>query len=456
MEDQIIQDLTKGPVRRQLLLFSWPIIVANLLQTVYSLVDMIVVGQYVGPAGLSAVGIGSSIAMVFLVIGMGISGAGQTLIAQQIGAKDSGGLNATIGTLFSMLILASVLFGGICVSFSHPLLKLLNTPEEAFSNAAAYTLICGCGMLFIYGYNAVSSILRGMGESKIPLIIIAIASGLNLLLDLVFVAGFHMGAGGAALATVIAQAVAFVFAVAWLYRHCDIFGFDFKPRSFLIERRRFAVLLKIAVPYVVQGLMITVSMAFINARVNVYGVTASAVDSVGQKLNNMLYIVSGALSTSAAAMMGQCFGARDFKRMESVYNNCLAICMIVFAVVSVVLLLFPTEIFRVFTSDELVVAMAPTYMKIVIVFFFAASTMVSPYAVIEGIGYASFGLVISLMDGVVARIGLGLVLEQVSGLNGLWLGNALAGLVTTVMSGIYYYSKRWTKRKVLLSKSELN
>ena len=207
----------------------------------------------------------------------------------------------------------------------------------------------------------------------------------------------------------------------------------------------------VAVPYVAQGLMITVSVTFINARVNAYGVTASAVDSIGQKLDNMLYIVSGALSTSAAAMMGQCFGARDFKRMESVYNNCMGICMIVFAVVSVILLLFPTEIFRMFTPDEQVLAMAPAYMKIVIVFFLAASSMVSPYAVIEGIGYASFGLVISLMDGVVARIGLGLLLEQFSGLNGLWLGNALAGLVTTIMSGIYYYSKRWKKRDVLLS-----
>ena len=181
MSGEIAKDMTSGPVLRQIAVFAGPVALANALQAVYSMVDMVVVGNFVGPEGLSAVGIGGQLQFVFLAIGMGFSVGAQVLLSQQVGARDRD-LQPTIGTLFTMEIIAAILCGVLGVVFCPQMLNLLNTPPEAYADTYAYTVICCCGMLFIYGYNAVCGILRGMGESKLPMIFIAVASVVNLLL----------------------------------------------------------------------------------------------------------------------------------------------------------------------------------------------------------------------------------------------------------------------------------
>ncbi len=454
MSNEIAKDMTRGPVLRQLAVFAGPVALANALQAVYSMVDMVVVGQFVGPAGLSAVGIGGQLQFVFLAFGMGFSVGAQVLLSQQVGAKDRD-LQPTIGTLMTMELITALLLTVLGIVLCPQLLHLMNTPEAALKDAWGYTVICCCGMIFIYGYNAVCGILRGMGESKLPMIFIAVASLVNLVLDLVFVAGLKMSAPGAALATVIAQAVSFLVAIVYLYRNRDRFGFDFKLRSFRPRRERLIPILKVGIPYIAQMLMITCSMMFVNAQVNRYGVTASAVDSVGNRLNSVVNIVIGAVSMSGATMMGQCFGARNYDRIRQCHRACLAICMISLVVLGGAYLLFPRQIFSLFTKDPDVISMAPEYMVIAVVWLASMCTMTPPYAVIDGVGHAMLGLVISIMDGVVARIGLCILLGRFLGLHGFWLGNALAGFVTTLMAGVYYYSGRWKTRKLLLEREDV-
>ena len=309
-------------------------------------------------------------------------------------------------------------------------------------------------MVFIYGYNAVCAILRGMGESKLPMIFIAIASVVNLVLDLVFVGVFHLRAAGAALATVIAQGVSFVISLIYLYKNRARFGFDFKLQSFKPSRERLIPICKLGIPYIAQCLLITCSMMYVNARVNVFGVTASAVDSIGNKLNSIVNIVVGAISVASATMVGQCFGARKLDRIKHCYRACLAICMISCAILCGAYLLFPKQIFRLFSSEADVIAMAPQYMAIAAVWVLSICTMTAPYSVVDGVGAAMLGLVISVLDGVVARIGLCILLGDAMGLPGFWLGNALAGFVTTIMAGVYYYSGLWKKRQLLLKRDE--
>lgn len=449
MSNEIAKDMTQGPVLRQLATFAVPVALANALQAIYSMVDMVVVGQFVGSAGLSAVGIGGQLLNMFLSIGMGFSFGAQILLSQQVGAGDRN-LQPTIGTLFTTELISSIIFGILGILLSSQLLGVMNTPAAAWDDARAYTIICCCGMVFIYGYNAVCGILRGMGESRLPMIFIAIASVVNLVLDLAFVAGLHMGAAGAALATVIAQGVSFVSSLIYLYRNRERFGFDFKLQSFRPSRERLVPILKLGIPYIAQSLLITCSMMYVNARVNVFGVTASAVDSIGGKLNSVINIVVGAISAAGATMVGQCFGAKKFDRVKQCYRSCLAICMIACAIICGAYLLFSQQIFRAFSADENVISMAPQYMRIAVVWVLSICSMTAPYAVVDGVGNAMLGLVISLMDGVVARIGLCILLGNTMGLEGFWLGNALAGFVTTIMACIYYYSGRWKLRQPLL------
>lgn len=418
------------------------------------MVDMVVVGQVVGSSGLSAVGIGGQLLNMFLCIGMGFSFGAQILLSQQVGAKDHD-LQPTIGTLFTTELIASVIFGILGIVFCNPLLRMMNTPEAAWAGCPQlhHNLLLRHGV-----YLRLQRRLRhssGHGRKQAPHDLYWPLPPQSIWCWMVvFVAGFHMRAAGAALATVIAQGVSFVISVIYLYKNRSRFGFDFKLHSFKPSKERLVSICKLGIPYIAQCLLITCSMMYVNARVNMFGVTASAVDSIGNKLNSIVNIVVGAVSVSSATMIGQCFGARKLDRIKHCYRACLAICMISCAILCGAYLLFPKQIFHLFSSEADVIAMAPQYMVIAAVWVLSICTMTAPYSVVDGVGNAMLGLVISVLDGVVARIGLCILLGNTMGLSGFWLGNALAGFVTTIMAGVYYYSGAWKKRQLLLKRDE--
>lgn len=229
----LIHDFTEGSILSQLFRFGAPFILSNLLQTVYNLVDMVVVGQVLGSSGLSAVATGGELLNMFTFVCMGFTTAGQVVIAQLIGRKQSDQLQHFIGTMLSALAITAVVFSAAGILLSDRFLRLLNVPPEAKIYAQQYIFVCFIGLIFIYGYNTVSAILRGMGDSHHPLLFIAVASITNLILDIVFVVAFHMGSMGAALATVIGQGLSFLLSMWFLYRNRGAMGFDFKPNRFL-------------------------------------------------------------------------------------------------------------------------------------------------------------------------------------------------------------------------------
>ena len=447
-EKTLINDMSQGPVLSKLFRFALPIMLANLLQAVYSMVDMIIVGQFCGAGGLSAVGIGGQISFLFLGVGMGLGNGGQVVISQQVGMK-SEKISKTVGTMITLLFLCALVIGAAGVIFHDPILDLLNTPPEARSNAAGYLVICSCGMVFIYEYNAICAVLRGMGESRLPLVFIAVASVINIVLDLLFVGLFRWEAAGAAAATVLAQAVAFFSGAAYLYRHRDALGFDFKLHSFRIDREQLLALCRIGIPNVIQQILITGSITFINAQINAFGVTASACDSIGGKLNSVANIVIGSISVASSTMIAQSFGARNMERVRKTVRACFLIGLIWWAILASCYLLFPHFIFRMFTSEPSVLEMSGMYLRYAVIWLLALCSMDAFYALVNGIGFASFNLIVGLLDGVVARIGLSLLLGKIMGLPGFWLGSGLAGFVTTIAMGFYYLTGWWTKREAV-------
>lgn len=449
MDNKIAKDLTQGPVLYQLIRFAIPVALANAMQAMYSTVDMVVVGQFVGASGLSAVGIGGQIMGIVLCFGISFSVGAQVLISQQVGAGNDD-LQSTIGTLFSLELISGILFCLLGLFFVDPILVLMNTPAEAWANTRAYTVICCCGTVFMHGYNAVCGLLRGMGDSKRPMVFIAIASLANVILDLLFVVWFHMGAAGTALATVIAQGLSLVISLIYLYRHRDQFGFDFKLSSFRIRKDRLIPICKIGIPYAFQGILISGSMMYVNAQVNSFGVIASAADSIGNKLNSIINIVVGAISMSSATMVGQCFGARKLDRVKKCFWACMVICLASWLLFTAAFLLIPKQIFGIFSTDPAVLDIAPTYLGIAVFWVLAICSMNAPFALIDGVGNAGLAFFMSVMDGVVARIGLCILLGNLWGLEGFWLGNALAGFVTTIIGMAYYLSGKWKYRKTLL------
>ena len=448
--DSLIRDLTQGSVTRLLLIFAFPLLCSNLLQTVYNMVDMIVIGRFVGREGLSAVSIGGDVLHFLTFLVMGFSNAGQVILSQYIGAGNRERIRGTIGTMFTVTFLCAVGLTIVCYFGLDAFLTAMNTPEECFDYARQYGLTCVLGLVFIYGYNLVSAILRGMGDSKHPFIFIAVATVVNLVLDLVFVAGLGMGPFGAALATVIGQAVSFLWALFYLYRHKEAFGFDFKPASFKPDPEVLPKLVKLGLPMILQSAAINFSMLFVNSYINGYGVVASAVTGVGNKLGSITAVVTNALSTAGSSMVGQNLGAEKYHRVPRIIGVSMVIDLAFAALLSFLTICFPRTIFGLFNDDPQVLDMAMAYIPVAVLLYVGFAMRSPFFALINGSGNAKLNLIVGLLDGVICRVGLAMLMGLAMGMGimGFWLGNAFAGYMPFLIGGVYFLTGKWKKRLV--------
>lgn len=439
------KDLTHGSVPKLLLLFAAPLFVSNALQAIYNIVDMIVVGQVIGGTGMSAVAIGGNVLSILNFIVMGFAGAGQIIIARSVGQKDEEAVRKTIGTMFSLLLSAAIIMSIVCFFCREWLLKLVNTPQESYAYTLDYTLVCMVGLVFIYGYNIVSAIMRGMGDSKRPFMFVAIASVINIILDILFVAVLGMEVRGAALATVIGQGISFVYAMWYFYIHKEEFGFDFKPQSFIPSMDTVKKLCALGIPMAIQSAAITISMTVVAAWVNSFGVVYSACAGVLSKLNLLVGILSQSLTTAAGSMVGQNLGAKEYKRIPRILLSASACSFVVVAIYILVLVTMPEMMVGLFTSDAVILASATIIILPSVLNGLGAVTRCFAFAIINGSGNSKLNLMVAIIDGMIARITIAYILGWKLGMGpqGFWLGDALAGFVPFLIGFSYYMTGKW-------------
>ena len=444
-QNRIIRDLTAGSVPKTLLSFSLPLFLSGRLQMVYNMVDMIVFGQFVGTAGLSAVAIGGEVLLLITFVAMGFSNAGQILISRHVGAQRYDLVGEMVGTLFTLLESLAVIIMFVFLFTYQGILRWLNTPEEIWEYTRQYSLTCVFGIPFLYGYNLVSAILRGMGDSKHPFVFIALASVINVILDILLVGPAGLGPFGAALATVIGQAVSFLFALRLLYKNREHIHFDFHPSHFRIGKRVIRPLLSLGIPMVIQSAAITFSMLFVNSYINSYGTVAVAVTGVARKLESMISVVSQAISSAGGAMISQALGARKTERVPKVVFQALWIVAIPSAIFALITWRRPEWLFGLFSSDPAVLSMALTYVPVAMIQYLGCTLRPPNFALINGSGNSRLNLLVALLDGIFCRIGLSLLLGVVlaMGIRGFWYGNALSGLVPFLIGTGYLISGRW-------------
>lgn len=450
-EGSMVNNMTEGSVFRHLWRFALPLLLANCLSTLYTTVDTLVVGRFVGTAGLSAVSTCGELITFYTMIAMGLTSGGQIIIAQFVGKNDKEAISKTIGTLFTLLVVSSLVVTVFCIAALDWQLGIMNVPPEAYQEGRNYTLICGAGMLFVFGYNGVSAVMRGLGDSKRPLIFIGIASVANLLLDLLFVCVFHWGAAGAALATVMGQAFSLIASLVYLYRRRESFGFDFKPRSFIPTKKYLTMLLRLGGPMAVQFAMVLISVIFISSQINLFGVAASAANGVSTKLENIVRIVSNSVSTAASSMIAQNIAAKKIGRVNKILGYSMVICISWASLCSLAIFLFPTQIFSLFDSSSDVLTYALIFVPAGVVCYMGNGIRATANALMNGIGFATLSLVAGILDSVVARIGFSLLLGYVldMGILGFWYGSALAGYVPIVIALVYYLSGKWKTHKLI-------
>lgn len=444
----MVRDMTRGPVVSQLISFTLPLFVSNALQAIYNLVDMVIVGNYIGKAGMSAVSIGGDILHLLTFVAMGFSSAGQVLIARAVGARQHDAIRKTIGTMFTFLLSFSVCMAAVCYALRFRVLGWLNTPSAAYDYTMDYMVTCVCGLVFIYGYNIVSAILRGMGDSRRPFLFIAIAALLNIVLDVVFVKYLGMAVFGAALATVIGQGVSFLISLVYLYRRRESFGFDFRISSFRIDGPQFKRLLALGVPMAIQSAAINFSKIILTSWINMFDVTYSALAGIFNKINTMCGVISQSFTAAGSTMAGQNLGAKQYRRVNQILLAIFGFCAGLSLLLTAVMLLWPNAVYGLFTPDPDVLRLAGVLTLPIILNFYGSATRSVAFSLINGSGKSKLNLAVAIIDGVIARIGLAALLGFALKLDcrGFWLGDSLAGFMPMVIGGVFYLSGRWKEK----------
>lgn len=438
-------DFTTGPIMPQMIRYFVPFLFSFLLNSLYNTVDTIIIGQFVGSTGIVAVAMGGKLLSLGSFIGAAVASGGQILIAQQSGAGKHKDIKETIGTLLSMLLILACFIGAISIIFSGVFLSWLNTPGESFHDARLYLIITSAGLPFMFGYNAVSSVLRGKGDSKNPLKYIAIASVFNVIGDVIFILVFHLGAMGTAIATVMGQAISLIFSLVELYRHRETFDFDFKLKSFRIVKDKLVRITKLGLPLAIRSFFIIATITVISGYVNLLGLTEAAVYAVGERILTLTNIFVYSANQSVSGMVGQNYGARKYDRIPRIILCAMAITLGTAIIMSLIGVLFPNAVFRCFTSDEGVMAYARSFMLIAIPNFILAAIQDPFDGFVTGTGKTLFSLIGGLLDGVVLRLGLTylFVYGIGMGLNGFFLANACSRLGPLVVDMIVYFGGKW-------------
>lgn len=453
MAKKFQNDLTNGSVTKNLIRFAMPFLFSNILQALYSVVDMIVVGQFGGKAGITGVSIGGQINMLITGAANGLAISGTVLVAQYIGAKKYNEEKKAIGSMSTLYLILSVIITGLMLSVGKPLLVLLNTPESAFSETLSYLNICMTGTVFMFGYNAVCAVLRGMGDSKRPLYFVMIATVVNIVLDIVLVGLFNMGAAGAAYATIFAQAISFILSVVYLIKTGFFKGYT--KNDFKIDREKTGLLFKIGLPSAVQSLVISLSFMTLTALVNSLpnAETASACQGIGGKINSFAILPALAFSSAISAMAGQNIGAGEFARAKKTMRVGMVCAFAVSALVFVLVEMFPAEIFRIFTDDAEVIETGIRYMRLIAFDYLFACFMFSFNGLAIAAGQTSFALFNSFFNSIITRVPLAYLAVYVldMGFAGVGLAIGFASVLSVLIGVIYIHSGKWQKSKVVLT-----
>lgn len=442
-------NLAEGSVVKQLILFSLPVLISNLIQSLYSTVDMLVVGQFAGEAAMSGVNIGGQVSFLITNMVFGLAVGATVLIGQYMGADDRKSMHETIATLFVSLTVAAVVLTVVMIGVQEPLLRLIQTPAESFSEAKIYFFISMLGTIFIFGYNALSAVMRGLGDSRNPLIFVAIACIVNIVLDLVFVAALGMGAAGAALATIISQAISMILCIVYLRR--NNFIFDFSLNSFKgASKKQLKLILKIGVPTSIQNVATSTSFLFLTTLVNSLGVMASAAVGAVGKLNGFAILPGVAMSTSVSAMSAQNIGAQKYDRAAKTMFVGMAIATAISAVIFAIVGIFPEACMSLFGDDPEFIACGVSYMRAFKYDYFIAPLCFCFNGLFIGSGHTTFSLINGIMSSLLFRIPASFLFGITFGMGlfGVGLGGPIASAAALLFGIIFFLTGKWKKRVV--------
>lgn len=434
-------NLTQGNIGKTLLSFSVPMVLSSLLQSLYSIIDLMLAGHFVGDSAMSAISNAGQVTTILTQIIIGITVGANILIGQYYGGKKHHDRHETGNTLFAMAVLLGFLGMVILYFTGESILSFLKAP--ALAEATTYIQICAFGIIPIFVYNALSAMMRGVGNSRHPLYFIAITATVNLVLDIIFMWGFQMGTAGAAYATLISQVLCFLMALIYIVRENELYAL--KLRHLSISREKFKNILRLGIPTAIQMTVVGISWLTMTFLINDYGVNASAASGIAAKIKDLTLLFSVAMSTATGTMVAQCLGAGEFDRARKAVHIAMRIAIAVSILLIIIVEIFAPQLVALFGASGETATIAIENLRIEIlgqVFF--ASFMVYN-ALPTGAGHTIFTLCSSLMNCIVVRLILAIILNQHFGLTGVFWACMWAPLSSVPLGYIYERSGVWRK-----------
>ena len=440
-------DLTTGKEGKQILYFALPMLLGNVFQQLYNVVDSIVVGKVLGEEALAAVGANFPFifALISFVVGMAIGAT--VMIAQYFGAKQMDNVKRTIDTLYIFMFFASILLTIVGILSSQFIFELIDLPSEVMPLAIEYFNIYALGFVFFFGFQGTSAILRGLGDSKTPVYFLVISTIVNIVLDLLFVIVFDWGISGVAAATVIAQGGAF-FTIVWYINKYHSF-LDFSPLRMKFDSGIFKKSLRIGLPSGFQQTFVAIGFLTLYKIVNIFGVPTIAAYSIAMRIDSFAIMPAMNFSAAISTFVGQNIGANKFERIGKGLKATLVMINIISLTVTIFSLIFAGSLMSLFTNSPEVIEIGKQYIYIVTPFYIVFSTMFILNGVLRGAGDTFVPMIITIIALWAIRLPVSWWLSGEIGSNGIWWGIPIAWIFGVTISYFYYLSGIWKKRAVV-------
>jgi putative MATE family efflux protein len=442
-----MHDLTKGKEGRLILKFAIPMLIGNVFQQLYNIVDSLVVGNFLGKDALAAVGASFPVIFALISLIIGIATGSTIIIAQYFGAKDYSNVKRAIDTMYIFTFAASIVVSAAGIYFVEDIFRILQLPEEIMPEAKTYLSVYMAGMIVFFGFNGTSAVLRGLGDSKTPLYFLIFASILNIILDLLFILVFGWGVAGVALATVIAQGLAFISAIIYLNRTHKIMHFSFT--NWVFDKGIFKSSLRIGLPSGFQHTIVALGMMALMGIVNTFGTNVIAAYSVAQRIDSLAVMFAMNFGMALTSFTGQNIGANKFDRVKTGLRSTLIMGSLISLSVTLLVLIFGNNIMGFFTPDAIVVAYGTSYLNIVSPFYITFTVMFIVGGVMRGAGDTLIPMFITLFSLWVIRIPLAVMLSGRMEETGIWWAIPIGWLAGMLLSYLYYLTGSWKSKAVV-------
>ena len=444
-----MRDLTEGKEGKRILFFALPLLVGSVFQQLYNIVDSIIVGRVIGKEALAAVGNAFPIMFTLIALIIGVAFGGTIVISQYFGAKDLENVKKAIGTIYLLMFTMALVLSSLGLIFINPILRLVDVPEEIYQDAKTYISIILGGMIFFFGFNSTSAILRGLGDSRTPMYFMILSTFFNIGFDLLFVIKFQWGIAGAAIATVISQGGAFISAVIYLNRTHKLISIRFK--HFTFDKKIFMQSIRIGLPTGFQQTFVALGMMALLKIVNRFGTDVIAGYSIAGRIDSIAVTPAMIFSQALAAFVGQNVGAGKNDRVKRGLMATFILSSVVAVVLTTIILLTRESLVGLFNKDPQVIKIGVEYLTIVTSFYLVFTGMFTINGVLRGAGDTLIPMFISLAALWLIRIPVAYVLSSKTdlGATGIWWAVPLGWIVGLLLSWIYYKTGKWKEKAVV-------